>query len=30
MVLTFTDKDYYSARRDWFGKWRFWGFIYIK
>lgn len=27
---TFTDNKYYSARRDWFYKWRFWGFIYIK
>lgn len=29
-INTFTDKNYYSARRDWFNLWRFWGFIYIK
>ena len=29
-IDTFTDNNYYSARRDWFNKWRFWGFIYIK
>lgn len=27
---TFSDETYFSARRDWFYKWRFWGFIYIK
>lgn len=29
-IDTFTDNDYYSARRDWFNKWRFGWFIYIK
>ena len=29
-IDTFTDNNYYSARRDWFNKWRFGGFIYIK
>lgn len=29
-TCTFSDKNYFSARRDWFNKWRFWGFIYIK
>ena len=29
-IDTFSDKNYFSARRDWFWKWRFWGFIYIK
>lgn len=29
-IDTFTDNSYYSARRDWFNKWRFGWFIYIK
>lgn len=29
-IDTFTDNNYYSARRDWFNKWRFGWFIYIK
>ena len=29
-IDTFSDKNYYSARRDWFKKGRFKGFIYIK
>ena len=29
-IDTFSDKNYFSARRDWFKKGRFWGFIYIK
>jgi len=29
-IDTFTDNKYYSARRDWFNKGRFWCFIYIK
>ncbi len=28
-IDTFTDKNYFSARRDGFYKWRFWWFIYI-
>ena len=29
-IDTFTDNNYFSARRDWFKKWRFGWFIYIK
>lgn len=28
-IDTFTNEEYYSARRDWFWKWRFWAFIWI-
>jgi hypothetical protein len=29
-IDTFSDKNYFSARRDWFKRWRFGWFIYIK